>query len=357
MKISMFADRLKLSDLEDADIKGRRVLMRVDYGRHHEAGVAASIPTIERLLRGGVKSIVISNTRYPKKIGDWTRFSADKSASLLTERLRREVQSLEGSSVIGHPEYLGDLAEGSIVVVDYLNFYRSDSDQASLRRGSIELSKVADIYVNEAFSMSHIKDGRRKGIAIRTRAAGLAFEKSLVHLTRAVEAPERPVLGIVASRAIGRSVDVIVSLLDIVDTMIISGDMAVTFFDQMNGKDVKVNGVLDKDALVVPWIIQQAEKKNVRLIFPSDFVCVDKRNSRGIFSAYSLFLLSLLIFGPTNSKPSYSRLSPSAAHPSPWERYPRPVRPRAARMHSRLALRIPLSLIFYLCLRLEYSIR
>lgn len=135
-----------------------------------------------------------------------------------------------------------------------------------------ELSKLGDIYINDAFGTAHRAHSSMTGINLPIRAAGFLLKKELQYFSKVIEKPERPFLVILGGAKIKDKINLIKNLLDKVDRMIITGGMVFTFLKNIYNSEIGKSLYDQEGAKVVDEIVKKAKERNVELIFPDDFV-------------------------------------------------------------------------------------
>jgi phosphoglycerate kinase len=167
----------------------------------------------------------------------------------------------------------GDIPSGSVMLLENLRFHKEEEENDP--RFAKRLAGVADIYVNEAFSVSHRSHASVVGILdfIETACIGLGFKKEIKNLSRLIENPERPFLAIFGGRSASEKIPIMESLLDKVDIILIGGGVSNTFLKAL-GKEVG-KSVVDQIALYsAAKLISSANVRDVRVVLPEDVVLI-----------------------------------------------------------------------------------
>ena len=267
--------------IRDIDLKDKKVLVRCDFNvPFDEEGkisdnrrIVAALPTIQYLLENNCKVILCSHLGRPK--GEFKKeFSLAPVAEELSRLLEIEVKLAE--DVIGNSaqELTQNMQNGEIVLLENVRF------EAGEEKNDEELSKkfasMAEIYVNDAFGTAHRAHSSTTGVASYLPAvSGFLIEKELEFLGKALEEPKRPFVAILGGKKVSDKIGVIDSLLEKVDTLIIGGGMAYTFFKSM-GYEVG-NSICKLDKLdLAQDLIKKAKEKNVKLVLPVDNVIADE---------------------------------------------------------------------------------
>ena len=271
-------NKKSVKDLPDVLLRGKRVLVRVDYNVPLEAGrvtddkrIRETIPTIEYLLERDARVILASHLGRPK--GKWNNEYSLRPAAEHLETLTRAPVRFVADVVGPDAKSAADsLKTGEILILENMRFLPGEeTNDAKL---SEALAAFADVYVNDAFGSAHRAHASTCGIAEvmkrenKPAVAGFLMEKELRFLGGAIANPQRPFIAILGGSKISGKIDVIENLLPRVDHILIGGAMANTFFRAM---DLEVGGSLveeDRIALAKE-LIERAGKK---LVLPVDCV-------------------------------------------------------------------------------------
>jgi phosphoglycerate kinase len=267
--------KLTVSDL---DVKGRRVLMRVDFNVPLEKGKVANdkrlravLPTIRHILQRGGRLILMSHLGRPKgkRVSD---LSLKPCAGALETLLGQPVAFVDDCIGAAAKEAVSALGEGQVLLLENLRFHQAetDNDEAFARA----LAEMADLYVNDAFGTAHRAHASTEGVTrfLDRCAMGFLIEKEIAYLGDALKAPKRPFVAILGGAKISGKIDVIASLLPNVDRLIIGGGMAYTF--------IKAKGLEIGKSLVEPEKVDLArsllDKGGEKLVLPVDCLCTDR---------------------------------------------------------------------------------
>jgi phosphoglycerate kinase len=272
-------DRLTLSDLDDADLRGRRVLVRVDYNVPLDASqqvtddtrIRATLPTLERLTGAGARVILASHFGRPKgkRVPEMSLLPAARRLAELIDRKVEFVGSTSGTEAQAAADELG---VGEILVLENTRF--DAGDEANDEELSSQLADLADLFVNDAFGAAHRAHASTAGVAERVRerggraVAGLLMERELRYLGGALEEPGRPFVAILGGAKISGKIDVIRALLPKVDRLLIGGAMANTFFRAM-GLETGSSLVEEERVAMAGDLLAEAGD---RLLLPEDLV-------------------------------------------------------------------------------------
>ena len=263
--------------VEDVNVKGKRVLVRVDFNVPLQDGkvaddkrITAALPTVKYLLEHGAKVILCSHLGRPKG-----ERKMEFSLAPVAERLK---ELLPGVRISFAPDCIGketekmagDLREGEILLLENLRFHKeeekNDPDFAK------KLASLADIYVSDAFGTVHRAHASTAGVAQYLPAvAGFLIGKELSVMGGALENPVRPFVAILGGAKVADKIGVITNLLNKCDTLIIGGGMAYTFFKAL-GYNIG-NSLLDADSIeLAKKLMLDADAKGVKMLLPVDTV-------------------------------------------------------------------------------------
>ena len=263
--------------VKDIDVKGKKVLLRCDFNvPQDEDGnitdnrrIVAALDTIKYLIDNNAKIILCSHLGRPK--GEYKKeFSLKPVAKELEKLLNRKVELSE--DVVGEcsKTLINNMKDGDIVLLENVRFEKGEEKNDP--EFAKELASLADIYVNDAFGTTHRAHASTAGVAKYLPAvAGFLVEKEINFMSNALKNPERPFVAILGGAKVSDKIGVIDSLLDKVDTLIIGGGMAYTFF-KAQGYNIG-NSMCEADKLdLAISLMEKAKSKNVKLMLPVDTV-------------------------------------------------------------------------------------
>ena len=268
---------LSKKTIDDIDVKGKRVLVRVDFNVPMKDGVitndnriVAALPTIKKLVADGGKVILCSHLGKPKN-GPEAKFSLAPCAVRLSELLGQPVVFADDDTVVGEnaKAAVAAMNDGDVVVLQNTRFRKEETK--NLEPFSSELASLADVYVNDAFGSAHRAHCSTAGVTdhIKDTAVGYLMSKEIEFLGNAVENPVRPFVAILGGAKVADKLSVIENLLTKVDTLIIGGGMAYTFL-KAQGYEVGTSLVDDEKIEYCANMLKAAEEKGVKLLLPVD---------------------------------------------------------------------------------------
>jgi len=287
----------KFKTIRDLPVAGRRVLMRVDFNVPQDKAtgaitnnqrIAAALPTINYALAQGGSVVLMSHLGRPdgQRIA---KFSLKPVAAELQKLLGRPVTFLDDCVGTAVESACAKLAPGTVVLLENLRFHIEEEGKVKLEDGTSKkadpkaveafrasLSRLGDVYVNDAFGTAHRAHSSMVGIALPEKAAGFLMEAELKAFSAVVEHPARPLLAILGGAKIADKIPLIRNLLGKADEIIIGGGMAYTFKKVLGGMAIGSSLFDPEGAKIVGELADQAKARGVRLIFPVDYVCADK---------------------------------------------------------------------------------
>lgn len=263
--------------VEDLEVSGKKVLVRCDFNVPQDENgeitddrrIREALKTIQYLLTHNAKVILTSHLGRPK--GEFNpKYSLKPVAKRLSELLGQEVKMAD--DVIGESaqKLVAELKEGEAVLLENVRYHAEEEKNDP--EFSKKLASLADIYVNDAFGTAHRAHASTAGVAdYLPSACGYLIQKEIEVMGKALENPERPFVAILGGKKVSDKISVIENLIDKVDTLIIGGGMAYTFF-KAQGKEVG-NSICELEKVdLAKELLQKAEVKGVKLLLPIDTV-------------------------------------------------------------------------------------
>ncbi len=276
---------MKLYTVKDLDLRGKRVLIRVDFNVPLKDGVvtddtriAGALPTIRYILeQKGTSVVVMSHFGRPKGKKD-PAFSMAPIAKRFSELLGRPVKL--ASDVIGQTvrSEVGSLAAGEVLLLENVRFYKEE--EANDEQFAKELASYGDVYVNDAFGTAHRAHASTEGVAhFLPSAAGFLIEKEVKFFAPLLENPDKPFVAIIGGSKVSSKISVLESLVRTCDAIVIGGGMAYTFL-KIQGHAIG-NSLLEAEYIeVARSFLAKAASNKVRVILPLDHVCASEFNEQ-----------------------------------------------------------------------------
>jgi phosphoglycerate kinase len=288
----------KLS-IDKLDLKGKRVLMRVDFNVPQDKAtgaitnpqrIVAALPTIQYALDRGASVILMSHLGRPD--GECkAKYSLKPVADKLQELLRRPIQFLDDCVGPEVEAACAAIQPGEVILLENLRFHiaeegkvkdektgetrkKATPEEVAAFRAS--LSKLGDVYVNDAFGTAHRAHSSMVGVNLPLKASGFLMKKELDAFAQVLEHPQRPLLAILGGAKVADKIQLIENLLDKADEIIIGGGMAFTFLKVVNNMEIGTSLFDPPGALIVPRVMEKARAKNKQIHLPVDFVAADK---------------------------------------------------------------------------------
>jgi phosphoglycerate kinase len=291
------SNKLAITDL---NLKDKRVLIRVDFNVPMQDGkitnparIVAALPTIKYALdnendNGASVVILMSHLGRPDgKVVE--KYSLKPVASELEKQLGKPVTFVSDCVGTVAEEAVNSASKGSVILLENLRFHIEEEGSVKNKDGSKtkadpdavtkfreDLTKLGDVYVNDAFGTAHRAHSSMVGVKLPQRAAGLLVKKELEFFAKALESPERPFLAILGGAKVSDKIQLIDNMLDKVNSLIICGGMAFTFKKTLENVSIG-NSLFDQaGSEKVAALVEKAKKNDVKIVFPVDYIIADK---------------------------------------------------------------------------------
>ena len=272
--------KLNKKNVEDLQVKGRKVLVRVDFNVPMKDGkitndnrIQAALPTINKLVENGAKIVLCSHLGKLKN-GPEDKFSLKAAAERLAELVNTKVVFAKDDTVVGEnaKKAVAEMKDGEIVVLENTRF-RGAEETKNGEAFSKELADLVDddVFVMDAFGSAHRAHASTVGVTkfVKETAVGYLMNKEIEFLGNAVENPVRPFVAILGGAKVADKLNVISNLLEKCDTLIIGGGMAYTFL-KAKGYEVGTSLVDNEKIDYCKEMIEKAEKLGKKLLLPID---------------------------------------------------------------------------------------
>jgi phosphoglycerate kinase len=278
---------MNFKTIDDIDVTSKRVFLRVDfnvpltksapYTITDDTRIKAALPTIEALRKRGARIILASHLGRPK---------GAPAPEFSLAPIRQRLEELLGTKIEFASDCVGDeamqkamaLKDGEILLLENLRFHKEE--EANDPEFSKQLASLAEIYVDDAFGAAHRAHASIEGIThyLNIKAAGYLMKSELDYLGAAVTSPRRPFIAIIGGAKISGKIDIINSLLDKADAVLIGGGMAYTFY-KAEGLEIGKSLCEDDKLSVAKDLLSRAETYNKKLVLPTDTVVADAFNN------------------------------------------------------------------------------
>jgi len=271
--------------IRDLALKGKRVLVRVDYNVPlqekdgvqvitNDKRIKETIPTIQHLIKEGARVLLCAHLGRPKGKRDPKQSLAPVVPALSALLGGKHVAFVDDCIGEKAEKAAAELKDGEVVLLENLRYY--NEEEANDDAFSAKLAKLADVYVNDAFGAAHRAHASTAGVAkhIKDRAIGFLMEKELRYLGEELEKPKRPFVVILGGAKVSDKIKVIDRLLDKADTILIGGAMAYTFALAQGKKIGKSLSEPDK-VETAKQALEKAKAKGVKFLLPVDTFIVE----------------------------------------------------------------------------------
>ncbi|HHO48499.1 MAG TPA: phosphoglycerate kinase [Desulfobacteraceae bacterium] len=271
-----------MKTIRELDVQGKRVLIRVDYNVPlDEAGIITddirirmSLPTIRYAVEQGAKVILCSHMGRPKgkRVAEFSLAPAARALSVLLDKpvvLAPDCIGPEAEAVVN------GMRDGDVVLLENLRYHAGEEqNDPEFARG---LAALADMYVNDAFAVSHRAHASVEGVTryCAEKAAGFLLQKEMEYFHRSMAEPVRPLVAIIGGAKVSSKLGALENMLDKVDRLLIGGAMANTFL-KSRGLDVGASKVEDELLGAARQILDLAREKGVKVYLPVDVIAADR---------------------------------------------------------------------------------
>jgi phosphoglycerate kinase len=288
---------MSFKSIRDLNLSGKRVLIRVDFNVPQDKGtgaitnnqrILAALPTIRYALEQNASVILMSHLGRP---------DGQRAAKYSLKPIAKELENLLGRPVTFLDDCVGPAVEaacaapaaGSVILLENLRFHIEEEGKVKLEDGTSKkadpaavaafrasLSKLGDVYVNDAFGTAHRAHSSMVGVNLPDKAAGFLMEAELKAFAAVIASPRRPLLAILGGAKIADKIPLIRNLIDKADEIIIGGGMAYTFKKVLNGMEIGESLFDPEGAKIVAELVEKAKARDVSILLPVDYVAADR---------------------------------------------------------------------------------
>jgi phosphoglycerate kinase len=285
--------------ITDVDLKGKRVLIRVDFNVPldketnskitNNQRIVGALPTIKYAIENGAKAVVLMSHLGRPDGKPNPKYSLKPVVAELEKLLGRPVAFANDCVGPEVEKLVNSQQNGGVVLLENLRFHIEEegsakdkdgnkikADKADVEKFRQGLTALGDVYINDAFGTAHRAHSSMVGVELPQKASGFLVKKELDYFAKALENPQRPFLAILGGAKVSDKIQLIDNLLDKVNALIICGGMAFTFKKTLEG--VKIGDSLFDEAgsKKVAELVEKAKKNNVKITLPVDYVTADK---------------------------------------------------------------------------------
>jgi phosphoglycerate kinase len=281
----------------DLQLSGKRALIRVDFNVPQDKAtgaitnnqrIAAALPTIRYALDKGASVVLMSHLGRPdgQRVA---KYSLRPVAEELGKLLGRPVTFLDDCVGPAVEAACANPPPGSVILLENLRFHIEEEGKVKLEDGTSRkadpaavaafrqsLSRLGDVYINDAFGTAHRAHSSMVGVSLPEKAAGFLMEAELKAFAAVIASPRRPLLAILGGAKIADKIPLIRNLIDKADEIIIGGGMAYTFKKVLGGMEIGDSLFDPEGAKIVAELLDKAKARGVSIILPVDYVCADR---------------------------------------------------------------------------------
>lgn len=274
--------------IDQIDLNNKRVFIRVDFNVPMDEGgnitddtrIRAHLPTIKYALEKGAKVIIGSHLGRPKGKRS-EAFSLKACAKRLSELLVRDVLFLDDCIGEKVAKAVSEMKKGDVILLENLRFH--EGEEKNDPEFAKELAKLCDVYIDDAFAVSHRKAASNTAITeyVKVCAAGFLLKNELTYFNKAMGDPVRPLVAIIGGAKVSDKIGVLEKLVEKVDKLVVGGGMAFTFLKALGfevGNSICEENMLD----TARSIMEKAKKSGVKLYLPVDCVIAEKATTEAV---------------------------------------------------------------------------
>ncbi|TKA24970.1 Phosphoglycerate kinase [Salinomyces thailandicus] len=284
--------------ITDCDLKGKRVLIRVDFNVPldketnskitNNQRIVGALPTIKYAIDNGAKAVVLMSHLGRPDGKPNSKYSLKPIVAELEKLLSKPVTFTDDCVGSEAEKTVNSTTNGGVVLLENLRFHIEEegsskdkdgnkvkADKADVEKFRKGLTALGDIYINDAFGTAHRAHSSMVGVELPQKASGFLMKKELDYFAQALEKPQRPFLAILGGAKVSDKIQLIENLLDKVNSLIVCGGMAFTFKKTL--ENVKIGNSLFDEAgsKKVQELVEKAKKNNVKITLPCDYITAD----------------------------------------------------------------------------------
>ena len=267
--------------VKDVDLKGKRVLIRVDFNVPLDENlkitddnrIRESLKTLKYIIQAGGKLIIMSHLGRPK--GEPKKeFSLEPVARRLSRLLEKPVRLLDDCIGDKVKAAVSQMSEGDVVILENLRFHKGETENDP--EFAKELAALGDVFVNDAFGTCHRAHASTEGVTHYLESvSGFLVQKEIEYFSKVLTSSPRPFIFILGGAKVSDKIPVIENMIDKADCLLIGGAMAYTFL-KVQGVDVGSSRIEEESFKTVAKILKKAEEKGVEILLPIDHVVIPK---------------------------------------------------------------------------------
>ncbi|KAN0063890.1 phosphoglycerate kinase [Thecaphora frezii] len=285
----------KLS-ITDVDLKDKKVLIRVDFNVPMDGEritnnqrIVAALPTVKYAIEQKAKAVVLMSHLGRPDGKVVPKYSLKPVAAEVSKLLGKDVQFLSDCVGADTEKAIAEAKDGQVFLLENLRYHIEEegkgineagekvkADPKKIEEFRASLTKLGDVYVNDAFGTAHRAHSSMVGVQLPQRASGFLVKKELDFFAKVLESPEKPFLAILGGAKVSDKIQLIDNMLDKVNSLIICGGMAFTFKKTLNNVNIGTSLFDEEGSKKVADLVAKAKKNNVELVFPVDYVTADK---------------------------------------------------------------------------------
>ncbi|KAI9670624.1 MAG: phosphoglycerate kinase [Alyxoria varia] len=283
--------------ITDVDLKDKRVLIRVDFNVPLDSDknitnnqrIVGALPTIKYAIDHGAKAVILMSHLGRPDGKPNEKYSLKPVVPELEKQLGKKVEFTKDCVGPETEAAVNGATGGGVVLLENLRFHAEEEGSAKDEQGNKVkadkekvaefrkgLTKLGDVYINDAFGTAHRAHSSMVGCDLPQRASGFLMAKELEYFAKALEKPQRPFLAILGGAKVSDKIQLIDNLLGKVNILVICGGMSFTFKKTLEGVSIGTSLFDEAGSKTVKDLVEKAKRNNVELVFPCDYITADK---------------------------------------------------------------------------------